>query len=255
MGDEAEGLLAASTLGKEAVYLTAVAFRRERIIGVAMVMRADQDDAQSEARALAVKLDRRIQAVLDGDIEVGPPPPEEETADGTAAPADHLPERTLQPEDVGHGAAAVGEGPVEERRLHRLPADVRGRCRRRLPSHAAAGQNRGLRTAGASRASHSGSLGSPPAGESFADGIARAFAKETGVTPTDVNVRSFSTGVRGMPGLVATFELVGAKFEMASIFVRSGRYVQSVTGICRPDDVSPGDLTVLARRAQARLVA
>ena len=98
-------------------------------------------------------------------------------------------------------------------------------------------------------------MGQSAGRESFADGIARAFAKETGVTPTDIHVRSFSTGVRGMPGLVATFELVGAKFEMASIFVRSGRYVQSVTGICRPDEVSPGDLTVLARRAQARLVA
>jgi hypothetical protein len=58
-----------------------------------------------------------------------------------------------------------------------------------------------------------------------------------------------------MSGLVATFELIGAKFEMASIFVRSGRYLQSVTGICRPDDVAPRDLTILARRAQARLVA
>ena len=75
VGDEAEGLLAASTLGKKAVYVTAVAFRRERIIGVATIMRADQDNAQSEALALAVQLDGRILAVLDGDIEVGPPQP------------------------------------------------------------------------------------------------------------------------------------------------------------------------------------
>ena len=254
VGDEAEGLLATSTLGKQAVYVTAVAFRRERIIGVATVVRADQDDAQSEARALAVKLDSRIQAVLDGDIEVGPPEPEEETTDGTAALADHLPERTLQPEDVGHGAAAAGEGPVEERSYvgyQRTFEDVAVggshlmRLQARTAVYAQPGQAAiALRLVGQSAGR-----------ESFADGIARAFAKETGVTPTDIHVRSFSTGVRGMPGLVATFELVGAKFEMASIFVRSGRYVQSVTGICRPDEVSPGDLTVLARRAQARLVA
>ena len=32
-----------------------------------------------------------------------------------------------------------------------------------------------------------------------------------------------------MKGIVVTFELVGAKFQMASIFMRSGRFVQSVT--------------------------
>jgi hypothetical protein len=58
-----------------------------------------------------------------------------------------------------------------------------------------------------------------------------------------------------MTGIVATFELVGARFRTVSVFVRSGRFVQSVTGICRPDDVEPDDLKALARRAQARLTA
>ena len=91
--------------------------------------------------------------------------------------------------------------------------------------------------------------------EIFADGIARAFGKETAVTPTDIRVRPLQTGVRGMPGVVATFKLVGAKFELVSIFVRSGRFLQSVTGICRPDGIHPDDLKPLARRAQARLAA
>jgi hypothetical protein len=89
--------------------------------------------------------------------------------------------------------------------------------------------------------------------ETFADGIARAFGKETAVTPTDIRVRPFPTGMQEMPGVVATFNLVGAKFELVSIFVRSGRYVQSVTGICRPDGLEPDDLKPLARRAQAHL--
>ena len=55
--------------------------------------------------------------------------------------------------------------------------------------------------------------------------------------------------------MVATFKLVGAKFKLVSIFVRSGRFVQSVTGICRPTGVDPDDLEVLAHRAQTRLVA
>ena len=58
-----------------------------------------------------------------------------------------------------------------------------------------------------------------------------------------------------MKGIAVTFELVGAKFRMASIFMRSGRFVQSVTGICRVEAFDPGDLKPLAQRVQVRLLA
>ena len=85
IGDEAEGLLGTSTLGKQKLHLTAVAFRRARIVAVAAVVRTDDDDAQNEARALAVKLDKRIQAVLAGDIAVGSPETEDTATDSPSA--------------------------------------------------------------------------------------------------------------------------------------------------------------------------
>jgi hypothetical protein len=75
------------------------------------------------------------------------------------------------------------------------------------------------------------------------------------VTPSDIRVRSLSTGSADMAGMVATFELVGARFKMVAFSTRSGRFVQSVAGICRPDGVQPDDLEALARRAHARLAA
>ena len=58
-----------------------------------------------------------------------------------------------------------------------------------------------------------------------------------------------------MKGIVVSFELVGAKFQMATIFMRSGRFVQSVTGICRTEAFNPNDLKPLAQRAEVRLLA
>ena len=254
VGNEAEGLLGTSTLGKQRLHLTAVVFRRARIVAVAAVVRADDDDAQGEARALAVKLDSRIQAVLAGDIPVGPPETEDTATDSPSAAEGRLPELTLAAEDVGSGVAAVDEGEVADRSYvgyQRTFEDVMVGDSHliRLQARTAVYQN-----AGQAAAAHR--LVTQAAGrEIFADGIARAFGKETAVTPTDIRVRSLRTGIRGMPGVVATFNLVGARFELVSIFVRSGRYLQSVTGICRPDGVRPDDLKALARRAQARLAA
>jgi hypothetical protein len=42
---------------------------------------------------------------------------------------------------------------------------------------------------------------------------------------------------------------------MASLFMRTGRFVQSVTGICRTEAFDPNDLKPLAQRAQVRLLA
>ena len=255
VGDEAEGLLATASGPKRTAHATAVAFRRGRIVAVAMVIRTDKEDAQAEARALAVKLDARIQAVLAGEIEVGSPPPDDTASDDApVAVVERLPEATLQPEDVGAGVAPVDEGPLTELGYvgyQRTFEDVvLGRSHLiRLQARTAA-YARPAQAAVAHRL-----VGQAVGREAFANGLARAFGEETAVAPTNIRVRSFATGTRGMTGVVATFELVGAKFRMVSIFTRSGRFLQSVTGICRPDGVQPEDLEALARRAQARLVA
>ena len=252
VGDEAEGLLATASGPKRTVHVTAVAFRRARIVAVAMVMRVDKEDAQGEARALAVKLDGRIQAVLAGEIAAGPP--KEDTTDAPAAAGAQLPDLTLQAEDVAPGVAAADEGEVTERSYvgyQRTFEDVIVGSSHliRLQARTAAYDNPGQAAAAHKLVSQAAGRGT------FADGIARAFGKETAVTPAAIRVRPLPTGTRAMPGVVATFELVGAKFELVSIFVRSGRYLQSVTGICRPAGLQPDDLKALARRAQARLTA
>lgn len=254
VGDEAEGLLATASGPKRTVHATAVAFRRARIVAVAMVIRTDKEDAQGEARALAVRLDSRIQAVLAGEISVEPAPVEDGTTDAPDTAAQRLPQVTLQPEDVGSAVTAVDEGELTEpgyEGYQRTFEDVAvGRSHLiRLQARTAAYEN-------ARQAAATYRLAAQPAGRrAFADGIARAFGKATAVRPTNIRVSSFATGVRGMTGVVATFELVGAKFRAVSVFVRSGRFVQSVTGICRPDDVQTDDMQALARRAQARLTA
>ena len=48
---------------------TSVMFRRGRVVAYVGVVRADKGDARQEAMRLAVELDRRIQAVLAGEIE------------------------------------------------------------------------------------------------------------------------------------------------------------------------------------------
>ena len=253
VGDEAEGLLATASGPKRTVHATAVAFRRGRIVAVAMVIRTDKEDAQAEARALAVKLDARIQAVLAGEIAVGSPPADDTASDAPVA-VQRLPEATLQPEDVGAGVATVDEGPLTEAGYvgyQRTFEDVvvGGSHLIRLQARTAA-YARPAQAAVAHRL-----VAQAVGREAFANGLARAFGEETAVAPTNIRVRSFATGTRRMTGVVATFELVGAKFRMVSIFTRSGRFLQSVTGICRPDGVQPDDLEALARRAQARLVA
>lgn len=254
IGDEAGGLHATSSNGKRKLHFTAVAFRRERIVAVAAIVRADRENADNQARALAVKLDKRIQDVLAGRISPEQAEPPAEPEDVSVEVAERLPELTLQPEDVAPGAVATSEGELTERTYvgyQRTFDDVvvGGSHLIRLQVQTAAYEK-------PAQAALAHELVTQTVGRRiFADGIARAFGEETAVTPTDIRVRPLETGVRGQPGVIATFKLVGAKFELVSIFVRSGRFLQSVTGICRPTGIDPNDLEPLAHRAQARLVA
>jgi hypothetical protein len=252
IGDEAGGLRAVTTRGKQKLRLTAVAFRRDRIVAVAAVIRADNDDAEREARALAVKLDSQIQSVL-ADLTVEPPPAET-TTDTTPAAAERLPEVTLAAEDVGAHAVPAGEGAFVERSYSGYQRTFENIVVGH--SHLMRLQARTIAYDTPKQAAVAFKLVSQDIGrESFAAGIARAFGEETSVRPTDVRVRALRPQAGGGVGLAAAFELVGAEFRMVSFFVRSGRYVQSVTGICRPDGIDQGDVERLARRAQARLVA
>ena len=248
------GCSQASTRGKSKLYVTAVVFRRERIVAVAVAVRADANDMQNEARALAVKLDKRIQDVLAGRISTKQIVPPKEAEGVSLDVEEKLSELTLAAEDVGAGVTVVDEGELTEHTYvgyQRTFEDVvvGGSHLIRLQARTAAYEK-------PDQAAQAQKLVAQAVGRQiFADGIARAYGKETAVTPTGIRVRPLPTGIPGTTGVVATFNLVGAKFKLVSIFVRSGRFLQSVTGICRPDGINPDDLKALARRAQSRLIA
>jgi hypothetical protein len=251
VGDEAEGVLATSTLGKQRLYMTAVAFRRDRVIGVAMVVRADRDDAQAEARALAVMLDKRIEDVLAGRVGVDPDPP---AAEPSFQGKEKLPDLTLAAADVAAGLDPVAEGETGGDGYvgyHRTFGEARLggshlialRAETRLYESADAAD-----AAAEDLARQAGRL-------TYARAAAKAFADETDVRATNVRAHALAGTKRGSGGVVVTFDLVGAKFRIVSIFIRSGRMIETVSGVCRATAFDPNDLVPVAERARTRLVA
>jgi hypothetical protein len=253
VGDEAQGLLATSSRGKERLFMTAVAFRRGRVVGVAMVARPDRKDQEDEARALAIKLDKRIQDVLAGRIAVEPDeqaPVEPPSFEGK----EKLPDLTLAAADVASGLDPVAEGETDgdgyvgyhrtfgETRLgdsHLI--SLRAETRLYESDAAAAAAVKDL-------ARQAGRL-------TYAREAAKAFADETDVRANNVRVSALAGTKRGASGVVVTFDLVGAKFRIVSVFIRSGRMIETVSGVCRATAFDPDDLRPVAARAQKRLVA
>ena len=72
---------------------------------------------------------------------------------------------------------------------------------------------------------------------------------------TNVEARALAGTKGGASGVVVTFDLVGAKFRIVSIFIRSGRMIETVSGVCRATAFDPNDLVPVAERARKRLVA
>ena len=230
---------------------TTVVFRRGRLVGHASVTRGTRADARQEAMRLAVALDRRIQAVLSGEIAVKKVKPSKLAVANRAA-RKQLPEMTMTAADISSEARVYDEGKFDgagyvgyERTFQDVMVGSSHLVRLRALTQAYASADTaalGLRFVDRAAGRHV-----------FATTVVEAFAKETGVRPTQVRARSLKSPGRGMKGIVVTFELVGAKFQLATIFMRSGRFVQSVTGICRTEAFDPNDLKPLAQRAHVRL--
>jgi len=254
VGDESQGLLATSARGKQKLFLTAVAFRRGRVVAVAMVARPDKQDQQNEARAIAVKLDKRIQDVLSGRIAADPANVPAPVAAPSFEGKEELPELTMAAADVAPGLEAVSEGETDGDGYvgyHRTFGEARlggshlisVRAETRLYESEAAAAKAAEALAGqVGRATH-------------AREAAKAFADETQVRPTNVQARRLAGLKRGAGGVVVTFDLVGAKFRIVSVFLRSGRMIETVSGVCRATAFDPDDLRPVAERARKRLVA
>jgi hypothetical protein len=254
VGDESQGLLATSARGKQKIFVTAVAFRRGRVVAFATIARPDREDQQDEVRAIAIKLDKRIQDVLAGRIGAEQDAPEAPAEAPSFEGKEKLRDLTMAAADVAPGLDPVAEGETDgdgyvgyhrtfgEARLggsHLI--SVRAETRLYESEAAAAGAAKEL-------AREAGRL-------TYAREAAKAFADETQVRPTNVQVRRVAGLKRGASGVVVTFDLVGAKFRIVSIFLRSGRMIETVSGVCRATAFDPDDLRPVAERARKRLLA
>lgn len=253
VGDEAGGRrVKLSIPGVLTGYLTDVYFRRGRIVASVEVVRGDRADAQEEALRLAGELDRRIQAVLSGEIKVEPAKKPGPSNEVTAAELAKLPSQTLKPADVGPGVVAVREGRLRDddyEGYFREFEDVMVGGSHLLKLRAATELYKSKKAADIAHRIRTEEVGR----RIFAQAVVKAFADETGVRPTNVVTRTLASPGRGLSGMVVSFEIVGAKFRMAVVFMRSGRLVQSVMGICRANAFDPQDLAPVARRAQSHL--
>ena len=254
LGDEAAGQRVRIRFpGVATGYETDVIFRRGRIVAQVAVVRADKQDAREEAERLAVELDRRIQAVLAGEIGVEQAEPEDSNQ-ATAAELARLPDQTLAPADLGPGIAVSDEGPRAGDDFQAYYRDFENVVVGGSHLLTLRAETELYETPAKAALAHK-VVGSEAGRQIFAQAVVKGFADGAGVTPTNVRARALPNPGRRMRGMLVTFEIVEAEFRMVAVFTRSGRLVQSVMGICRPNDLDPDDLEALARRAQARLAA
>ncbi|HEY7563131.1 MAG TPA: hypothetical protein VH650_13240 [Gaiellaceae bacterium] len=254
IGDEGAGQHLTITIpGVVTGYETEVVFRRGRIVALVAIARADRKDVREEALKLATELDRRIQAVLAGEIEVEPDRPEKSST-ATAAELRKLPSLTLAPADIGPGVRVAKEGRRSGGDFHayyRQFTDVTVGGSHLLTLR---GETQLYESPGKAELALT-LLGKQAGRQILTQGIVESVVAEAGVKPTNVRVRPLAGLGPGRTGTVVTFRLVGANFMMATIFTRSGRVVQAVMGMCRSTDFDPDDLEPVADRAGRRLAA
>jgi hypothetical protein len=82
--------------------------------------------------------------------------------------------------------------------------------------------------------------------------VLRGFEKLVGARARNAQVRALQGGDTG---IVVTFDMPGGRFRTATVFVRSGRSVATVSGFCTAQSVYPGDLPPLGDKARARLAS
>jgi hypothetical protein len=253
VGDEAGGEQVKLTVrGVLTGYLTDVYFRRGRIVGSVEIVRTDREDAQEEALELATELDSRIQAVLSGELKVEPAKTPTKANEVSASELAKLPSRTLKGEDVGPGVVAVAEGRLQDddyEGYYREFGDVLVGGSHLIKLRAVTELYRSKKAAELAHRIRTEEVGR----RIFAQAVVERFGDETGVRPTNVTTRPLANPGPGLSGMVVSFELVGAKFRMVAVFMRSGQLIQSVIGICRANQFDPRDLAPVARRAQSHL--
>jgi hypothetical protein len=257
VGDEGWGVELTARARGVTLHGTGVLFRSGRLTADTGFLHLDRADRRGEAVAAARALESRIARVLAGDLAAKPVPlPVEETRAPLPKPT-QLARMTLALEDLPPGARLADEGrwtsgrdsvsyyrtfDVEQTMLGSSHLEmIRAETRVFATERSA---QRALRAAA-----------SPAGRRAFARTLVRNFARITGATAENVEVRPLARPGANAAGFVVTFDLPGGRFKTATIFVRSGRSLANVTGFCRAQAVNPDDLRPLAATARNRLAA
>ncbi len=253
VGDEAEGLLVTLSKGKQKLVQTAVAFRRGRVVAVAMVARQDKQDRQAEVEALAVKLDKRIQDVLAGALGPEPAPPAEDEETAAFAGNGKLPAATLSGRDVAPGATAASEGRGAGDgfvSFYRVFEDVRVGSSHLIKLRV---ETRLYRSNAEAEAAYR-SLRTKPGRRAYGRELVDSIAKETSLTPVDTQTVALPGAGRDYTGIVVTFGTSEGSYRFTTVFTRSGKRIAAVTGFCHTLGLNPGDMKPLAQQARKRLL-
>jgi hypothetical protein len=257
VGDEAWGMEITARVGRVKMHATGVVFRSGRVVADGGFMRADDTPMRSEAIKAAQALESRIERVLAGQLDAEPVPlPVPVKATPLPKPA-QLARMTLELQDLPPGAHLLdqgrgtkGQGSVSYFRTFDVEQTMIGTSHLQLIR----AETRVFATDRAAEAALR-SVTSPDGRRLFARTVVRGFARVTGATAQNVVVRLLTRPGANAGGFVVTFDLPSGRFKTATLFVRSGRALASVTGFCRALSVNPDDMRPLAATARARLAA
>ena len=118
LADEAMGLRSRGAFGDTEFYDTTVAFRLDRLVGAAVLDRADDADVNSQVEEIARKLEGRIEGALLGEVTGTPVPVppggDEETTVPRPEGAPDLAAMALSLDDLPAGVSVDREGYVED---------------------------------------------------------------------------------------------------------------------------------------------
>lgn len=254
VGDEASGLRATLKGPGVKFRVTLAAFRRARIVGAAMILRADRRDASSEAQRLAATLDGRILGVVNGGVRDEPValPTTSKPKPGQKPRRSIDPKRlTLKAEDLPAGTSVAGEG-------YKRHGDVRSYLREfNLPGDQLGGSRvvylRAMAQVLETREAAKDYFFFADTREG-AEELARVFARGVlKIRPRNMLAGPIPTRRSDTAALIASFEAPRGRVAVAMVLVRSGSAVGSLTALGMGNEVDPSDVAALADEIRARL--
>jgi hypothetical protein len=263
--DEAYGLREAVRFGRDEVYRTFVGFRRGRVVGEVMVVRADRADGKHLARQLVGLLDTRIQIALHGGSNGEPVEvPAYAARPGGGEPA--APARPAGAPDLAAIALGAGDLPpgitcnpgeytrtTGPRFMFERSFCTHGKAVGRTPLLALANQVGVFESKVAAQASVSISARaaeSPDAVERFRAG----FDSTHSVLATNINSRRVELG-HGAVVVLYTFDTKLGSVVYVDALAHAGRGVTTIEALAPAKDFHAGDIARLLRIVQARLAA